>query len=108
MKKAQDNYLVRNPHGVVVVVGESELVDIRRRIEKGDRFEILEKIATAPIATSVVHDIPQPKKNPYECPICGLTKRTPKEIRGHIKYKHPEELAKAEKEVQEKNGTVTD
>ncbi len=94
MKKQQENYLVKNPHGIVVVVGESEMPGIRRNIEAGLKFEILEKIqqnaSTAPEAPKV----PARTGAPYECVVCGVDMKRPPELAKHVKKNHPDEWLK--------------
>jgi hypothetical protein len=93
MRKQQENYLVRNPHGVVVVVGESEIAGIKRNIEAGLKFEILEKLKSEDSGIKVP-EVPVLQGLPYECKICGKDCKRPPELAKHIKKNHKEEWLK--------------
>ncbi len=89
MRKHENSYYVRNPHGTVVIVGESELEHIK--LQKG--FEILEKI---PVEAQMenVPKIPPKDSNALECPVCGAQSKLPMQVAKHMKKEHPDEYAK--------------
>lgn len=91
--KNQANYHVRNPHGTVIVVGESEIEGIKRKIREGEDFEVLEKID--PSAETAGPQLPTAEKN-LECPICGTKGvgrnrfKTDDDVKRHVGKKHPD------------------
>lgn len=90
MKK---NYYVRNPHGLVVIIGESHLNETLAR----DGFELLgevtEKRTGVEETSSVVGKVELPvvetsvKKEPYECEFCGFVAKNQGGLQLH-KRKH--------------------
>ena len=90
--KKQDNYFVRNPHGVVIVVGESELEHIKNQVG----FEIMEKVPAEQSQTTAP-EISQKKADELECPVCGATKhgnkkfKTETDVKKHVDAKHGED-----------------
>lgn len=90
--KKQDNYFVKNPHGVVIVVGESELEHIKNQVG----FEIMEKVP-AEETQGISPELPDKNltKDVLECSVCGTKGvgrnkfKTSEDVEKHISKKHP-------------------
>lgn len=93
MPRDKINWYVKNPHGVVVIVGDSEVEAIKRKIDAGEKFEILEKVPDLESGGSGVQ-LPEKKADPLECPICGTKGvgrnrfRKPEDVKNHVAKKH--------------------
>ena len=89
--KDKNNFYVKNPHGTVVVVGESELVGIKRNIEAGLNFEILGPVAAQEGESGVGVELPENQdKNPLECLTCGHVAESPEALTEHLMEHLPE------------------
>ena len=79
-------FYVKNPHGVVNVLGESEIPAIKRHIEAGLAFEILGP-ANDPDSSTGGTSVELPRnqeRSPLECLTCGFTAETPEELTTHL------------------------
>ena len=75
--------MVRNPHGVVVIVGESELEGIKRQVG----FTVLEKILSTSTPIEVPK-IPEQSKNEWVCEVCGHEGHKAMDLSKHRKKEH--------------------
>lgn len=90
MSKTEPQYKIRNRHGIVQIVGESELEVVR-----SNGGEVIEKITAAAPAMPQAPSAPQGGQGPKtECPICGTKGvgrnrfKTQEDVDKHIAKKH--------------------
>jgi hypothetical protein len=83
--KSEKQYHIKKPNGQVDIVGESEIMGIKQKIELGYNFEILGEIAVPTGTAAASVGLPANKeKNPLECLTCGHVAKTPDALYKHL------------------------
>lgn len=89
MSKTEPQYKIRNRHGIVQIVGESELEVVR-----ANGGEVIEKITAAVPAMPAAPTEPVKTEDKLECPICGTKGvgknrfKTADDVKAHVEKKH--------------------